>query len=181
MQPLEPRPLADEVLIPADTLQRRVRELARAIEEDTPPGQEIAALVVLKGAYVFAADLLREIDRPVRVGFLEIHKDPEGGEVDFIFTHPFRIEGADLLVVEDILDTGITLSGLLTRMRARRPSRLRTVVLLDKTARREISCPVEYSGFPIPDRWVVGYGLDDRERYRNLPYIGYIEESPEQP
>lgn len=169
--------LSPEILISQEKIAARVGELARKIEEQTPPDGQIAALVVLKGAFIFASDLIRQIRRPLRVGFLEIHKDPDGsGDVDFIFTHPFAIQGADLLVIEDILDTGITLSALLARLKARRPERVRTAVLLDKTSRREVPCPVEYVGFEIPDRWVVGYGLDDRELYRNLPGIGYVED-----
>lgn len=173
------RPLAPEVLIDEPALAERVTALARAIEAETEEGADLAALVVLKGAFVFAADLLRQIERPLRLGFLEIHKDPaRPGNADFVFTHPFRIEGADLLLVEDILDTGITLSYLLRRLRARRPARIRTAVLLDKVARREVEVPVEYVGFEIPDRWVVGYGLDDDEMYRNLRQIRYVENGP---
>ncbi len=171
------RPLASEILIPEQRIAERVRELALEIERDTPPDGEIAALIVLKGAFVFGADLLRALRRPTRVGFLEIHRQGDHErEVEFIFTHPFPIEDRDVLVVEDILDTGVTMTALLERLRARRPARVRTAVLLDKRCRREIDCPVEYVGFEIPDRWVVGYGLDDDERYRNLPAIGYVED-----
>lgn len=169
------RPLAGEILISAEAIAARVRAMARDIDASTPQDGEIAALVVLKGAFIFAADLLRAIERPTRVGFLEIHKDPEGSrEADFVFTHPFPIEGRDVLIIEDILDSGITLTALQGHMRARKPARLRTAVLLDKTVRRVVPCPVEFVGFEIPDRWVVGYGLDDEGYYRNLPAIGYI-------
>ncbi len=172
------RTLAPEILIPEDALARRVREMAEEITRDTPEDAEIAALVVLKGAFVFAADLLRRIPRRVRIGFLETHKVPSRpGAADFAFTHPFRIEGSDLLLIEDILDTGVTLSHLLSRLRARRPARLRTAILLDKKPRRTVNVDVDYVGFEIPDKWVVGYGLDDDETYRNLPYIGYVEEA----
>ncbi|GAB4374617.1 MAG: hypoxanthine phosphoribosyltransferase [Acidobacteriota bacterium] len=173
------RRLADEILIPAEAIASRVVELAREIERETPPDGEIAALIVLKGAFVFGADLLRAIRRPTRVGFLEIHRQSDdGGEVEFVFTHPFPIEGRDVLVIEDILDTGVTMNALLDRLRARRPARLRTAVLLDKRSRRQVECPVEHVGFEIPDRWVVGYGLDDDELYRNLPGIGWVVENP---
>lgn len=169
------RRLSDEILVSAERIARRVDELARAIDADTPPGGELAALIVLKGAFVFGADLLRAIPRRLRIGFLETHRDPtRPGLADFVFTYPFPIEGADLLVIEDILDTGHTLKHLQSRMAARRPARLRTVVLLDKKSRREVEVPVEYVGFDIPDEWVVGYGLDDDERYRNLPDIRFI-------
>lgn len=172
------RALSEEVLITPEALAKRVDEIARAIEGDTPEGGEISALIVLKGAFVFGADLLRRVRRPVRVGFLEIHKDPQDpDEVDFIFTHPFAVEGSDLLVVEDILDTGITMNALLARLRQRRPRRLRTAILLDKKERREVPCPVEYTGFEVPDKWVVGYGLDDAGLYRNLPGIQYVQET----
>ncbi|MBP7146699.1 MAG: hypoxanthine phosphoribosyltransferase [Acidobacteria bacterium] len=171
------RPLAPEILYPADTIQRRVTELARRITADTPAGGEIAALVVLKGAFIFGADLLRQVDRPTRVGFLESHKDPQRpGQADLVFTHPFAIEGSDLLVIEDILDTGQTMKHLLSRLWARRPARLRVAVLLDKKPRRQVEVAIDYAGFEIPDVWVVGYGLDDDERYRNLPHIGYVVE-----
>jgi hypoxanthine phosphoribosyltransferase len=171
------RPLEPEVLITESQLAEGVERLAEEITRDTSDGSDLAALIVLKGAFVFAADLLRAIPLPLRVGFLEIHKDPaRPGAADFVFTHPFRIQGADLLLVEDILDSGITLSYLLRRLEVRRPQRIRTVVLLDKTSRREVDVPIDYVGFSIPDRWVVGYGLDDDERYRNLRDIRYVRE-----
>lgn len=169
--------LAPEVLITEEQLRARIDDLAREIAGATPADGEIAALIVLKGAFVFAADLVRAIPRRMRIGFLETHKDPtRPGLADFVFTYPFPIEGADLLVIEDILDTGHTLRHLQRRMLARRPARLRTAVLLDKKPRREVEVPVDYVGFEIPDRWVVGYGLDDGERYRNLKDIRYIRD-----
>lgn len=172
------RPLADEILFSPERIRERVRELAHLIDDDTPPGREIAVLVVLKGAFIFAADLVRELRHPTQVGFLEIHKDADGGrEADFVFSHPFPVQGRDVLIVEDILDSGITMNALLAQMRSRKPSRLRTAVLLDKRERRLVECAVDYVGFEIPDRWVVGYGLDDDGYYRNLPGIGYIDEA----
>ena len=171
------RELASEVLIPAETIRARVHELARRITDDTPADAELAALIVLKGAFVFAADLLRAIPRRCRVGFLETHRDPSRpGLADFVFTYPFPVEGADLLLIEDILDSGYTLRHLQSRMLARRPARLRTAVLLDKKPRRQVNVPVEYAGFEIPDLWVVGYGLDDGENYRNLSEIRYVRD-----
>lgn len=170
------RALASEILIDAATIHRRVRELAVEIDRDTPENGEIAALIVLKGAFVFGSDLLREIRRQTRVGFLESHRDPRHpGMADFAFTHTFPVENSDLLIIEDILDTGHTMNHLLSRMRSRRPARLRTVVLLDKISRREVPVPVEYTGFQVPDKWVVGYGLDEEERFRNLPHITFVE------
>lgn len=171
------RQLSEDILITRNQIQTRVEELAAQIAADTPPDGEIAALIVLKGAFVFASDLLRALPRRMRVGFLETHRDPDRpGLADFVFTYPFSVEGADLLVIEDILDTGHTLRHLQNLMRSRRPSRLRTAVLLDKTSRREVEVPVDYTGFPIPNLWVVGYGLDDNERFRNLPDVRYIVE-----
>lgn len=169
------RALAPEILIPKERLQARVAELARQITEDTKENEELAALIVLKGAFVFAADLLRAIPRRVRIGFLETHRNPTRPNLaDFVFTYPFPVEGADLLVIEDILDSGYTLRHLQSRMLARRPARLRTVVLLDKKPRRAVEVQINYMGFEIPDLWVVGYGLDDGENYRNLCEIRYV-------
>jgi hypoxanthine phosphoribosyltransferase len=171
------RKLSTEALITADRIRVRVAELARGIAADTPEDADLAALIVLKGAFIFGADLLRAIPRRVRVGFLETHRDPQRpGLADFVFTYPFPVEGADLLVIEDILDSGHTLRHLQSRMAARRPRRLRTAVLLDKKPRREVDVPVEYIGFEIPDRWVVGYGLDDGEYYRNLNDIRFMRD-----
>ncbi len=171
------RALSSEVLIEEDALRARIAELGRAIAEDTPEDGEIAVLIVLKGAFVFAADLLRAIPRRTRVGFLETHKDPDDpSATDFVFTHAFPLEGADLLIVEDILDSGITMNRLFDRLRARKPSRMRTAVLLDKSSRRVEEVAIDYTGFEIPDKWVVGFGLDDEEAHRNLPHIGYTEE-----
>ena len=166
--------LSPEILIPADRILARVKELAEAIAKDTPEDGEIAALIVLKGAFVFGADLVRAIPRRTRIGFLESHKDPlKKGLADFDFTHPFPIQGADLLVIEDILDSGWTMNHMFARLRARRPQRLRSVVLLDKKPRREVEVPIDYVGFEVPDVWVVGYGLDDGEAFRNLPDIRF--------
>lgn len=171
------RSLAPDIIIGRDQLRERVTAMAHQIAADTPEDGEISALIVLKGAFVFAADLLREIPNRVRVGFLETHKDPlRPGLADFVFTYPFPVEGADLVVIEDILDTGHTLKHLQNRMQSRRPRRLRTAILLDKKPRREVEVPVDYVGFEIPDIWVVGYGLDDGERYRNLPDIRFVRE-----
>ncbi|MFN7965907.1 MAG: hypoxanthine phosphoribosyltransferase [Acidobacteriota bacterium] len=170
------RPLSPEVLLSSERIKRRIAELAKEIAATVPAETELAVLVILKGAFVFAADLVRELPCRTRIGFMEIHKDPERpGRADFVFTHPFPMEGADVLVVEDILDTGHTLDHLLSRLNARRPQRLRTVVLLDKKPRREVPVLPEFIGFEVPDKWVVGYGLDDDENYRNLPFVGFVE------
>lgn len=170
------RPLASEILITGEEIREKVSELGRAIAADTPVHGEIAALVILKGAFVFAADLLREIPRRTRVGFMETHKDPHRPALtNFQFTHAFSIENSDLLVIEDILDSGVTMNRLLARLAARRPKRIRTVVLFDKVSQRTEEVQVEYRGFEIPNKWVVGYGLDDDEAYRNLDYLGYVE------
>lgn len=171
------RRLSDDVLVSEEQIAAGVRELAGRIAADTPEDGEIAALIVLKGAFVFGADLLRAIPRRMRIGFLETHRDPtRPGLADFVFTYPFPIEGADLLIVEDILDSGHTLKHLQSRMAARRPARVRTAVLLDKKPRREVDVAVDYIGFDIPDVWVVGYGLDDGERYRNLKDIRFMRD-----
>jgi hypoxanthine phosphoribosyltransferase len=162
------------LLFSQDEIRSRVGELGRAIAEDYR-GRSPVLVSVLKGGVVFLADLLREIDLPVRIDFMSISSYGGGsdgsGVVRILKDLDHDIGGEDVLVVEDIIDTGLTLSYLLTVLAARRPASLEVCTLLDKSARRIPPLDIRYRGFDCPDAFVVGYGLDHSERYRNLPFI----------
>lgn len=168
--------LSSEVLIGEARLEQRVRALAAAIAADTPEGVELSVLALMDGAFMLCADLVRRLPMPVRLAFVPVVSVLRGGDPARIVLPPgFPVRGTDLLVVEDILDTGRTLSALRRRLVALEPRRIRLAVLLDKPARREVEIKPDYVGFKVQDRWVVGYGLDSDGLYRNLPYISYIE------
>jgi hypoxanthine phosphoribosyltransferase len=168
-----------EVLIPRDAIARRVAELAREIRADAGPDTPVHLVAVLKGAFIFLADLLRAFEGPVTCDFLAVSSYGGGtsssGQVRLTKDLDRPIEGRDVVLVEDIADTGLTLSYIQEMLRNREPRTLRTACLLSKPSRRQIAVPVEYIGFEIPDRFVIGYGLDVDERYRNLPDIGVME------
>lgn len=165
-------------LLDADTLARRIAELGAEIRaaygDDTP----ITCIGVLKGSIVFMSDLVRQIDGPVELEFLGV-SSYEGtqstGQVRITHDLHGSIEGKHVLIVEDIVDTGLTLSYLREMLKVRGPASLRVVALLDKPSRRTSPVAVEFTGFEIPDAFVVGYGLDLDERYRNLPYVGIYQ------
>src|SRR5262252_2454352 len=165
-----------DVLLSADQLQRRVAELAQEIRHDYPDGLHIIA--VLKGAFIFLDDLVRHMEGHVSLDFMALSSYAKGttssGEVRVLKDLDTTLDGKDVLIVEDIVDTGLTLNYLQDILRARGPRRLRTACLLSKPSRRQIDVKVEYIGFTIEDRFVVGYGLDYAERYRNLPDIAVI-------
>jgi hypoxanthine phosphoribosyltransferase len=168
------------VLFTEAELQDRVAELGRTIAADYA-GRSPVLISVLKGGVVFLADLIRHIDLPVRVDFMSISSygadsEATGGVVRILKDLDQDIGGEDVLVVEDIIDTGLTLSYLLATLRARQPASLEVCTLLDKTARRIPPLEIRYRGFECPDRFVVGYGLDHQERYRNLPMILTVED-----
>jgi hypoxanthine phosphoribosyltransferase len=169
-----------EVLIPRDAIARRVAELAREIRADAGPDTPVHLVAVLKGAFIFLADLLRAFEGPVTCDFLAVSSYGGGtfssGQVRLTKDLDHPIEGRDVVLVEDIADTGLTLSYIQEMLRNRAPRTLRTACLLSKPSRRQIDVPVEYIGFEIPDRFVIGYGLDVDERYRNLPDIGVMSE-----
>ncbi len=164
-----------EVLIPRDAIARRVAELAREIRADAGPDTPVHLVAVLKGAFIFLADLLRAFEGPVTCDFLAVSSYGGGtsssGQVRLTKDLDRPIEGRDVVLIEDIADTGLTLSYIQEMLRNRAPRTLRTACLLSKPSRRTIDVPVEYIGFEIPDRFVIGYGLDVDERYRNLPDI----------
>jgi hypoxanthine phosphoribosyltransferase len=170
------RPAID-VLLSADQIRARVTEMAAQIREDYPNGLHIVA--VLKGAFMFLSDLARAMEGDVSMDFMALSSYAKGttssGEVRLLKDLDTTLDGKDVLIVEDIVDTGLTLTYLQEILRARAPRMLRTACLLSKPSRRQVDVKVEYIGFTIEDRFVVGYGLDYAERYRHLPYIGIIE------
>lgn len=179
MTPIAIPPLTKDlvrVLIDADTIQRRVDELARQINEAYKDIEKPLILVgVLKGSFIFLADLCRRLTVPHMVDFISLSSYPDSsditGNVRLIMDARENIENRDVIIVEDILDSGFTLDYLCRNFAARKPASLKTAVLLDKPERRRIDVELDYWGFQIPDVWVVGYGLDYAERYRTLPYV----------
>jgi len=164
--------MPDSVLIPAEQIQQRIREIAAQIEADYPDGP-IYLVSVLKGAFMFVADLSRALTRPcVRIEFMAIasygNAKTSSGQVKVTRDLDVNIEGYDVLIVEDIIDSGVTLSYLRRLLEQRKPKSLEIVTLLDKPERRIQPVQVKYVGFRIPDEFVVGYGLDYAEDYRNL-------------
>lgn len=164
------------MLIPEAALRRRVGEIARALTRDYV-GQELLVVPLLTGTILFLADLLRHLTLPLKLDFLGVSSYRDGTRSrELILTKELRLEARDrhVLLVDDILDTGRTLAWVQARLRALRPRSLRTCVLLDKPARRLAPVQADYVGFAIPDVFVVGYGLDFAERYRNLPFVGVL-------
>jgi hypoxanthine phosphoribosyltransferase len=164
------------VLFSGPQIACKVRQLARQIQHDTV-GRDLVIIALLNGTVLFLADLLRHLTLPLELDFLGVssyRSRTEAGEL--IFTKEVRLDlrHRDVLVVDDILDTGQTLRRVVSRLRAAKPRRLRVCVLLEKTARRRVRVRADYVGFQIPDLFVVGYGLDYAERYRNLPFIGVL-------
>jgi bifunctional protein TilS/HprT len=169
-------PDIDRVLISAAQIRRRVGELGAQISRDYS-GQAPMAVGVLKGVFFFMADLLRHISLPVSVDFMAIssYEENSGGAVKILKDLDLNITGQDVLLVEDIVDTGMTLNRILERLWSHRPASLKVCALLDKRARRLVDVPLDYIGFEVPDEFVVGYGLDYHQRYRNLPFIGILK------
>jgi hypoxanthine phosphoribosyltransferase len=167
-------------LLTQDAIAARVAELAAQIRADYASTRDLHLVCVLKGAFVFFSDLVRRLDRHVTLDFIVVSSYQKttrsSGEVRLIKDLDTGIEGRDVIIVEDIVDTGLTLTYLLDMMRARGPKTVRTACLLSKPSRRQVQVPVEYVGFTIEDRFVIGYGLDYAEKYRNLPYIGALDE-----
>ena len=166
-------------LLDASTIQSRVRELASEIERDYPGTEEIHLVCVLKGGFVFMADLVRSMSTRVSLDFIAVSSYGAGtkssGEVRFQKDLDTSLEGRHVIIIEDIVDTGLTLKYLQDVLRKRAPASLKTACLLSKPSRRKVEVSVEYIGFTIEDRFVVGYGLDYAEKYRNLPYIAILD------
>lgn len=167
------------VLISQDALDRRTQEIADQINA-TYGDESVVLLCVLKGAFIFAADLVRRLTCPAVVDFIQVSSYGDStvssGIVQLKRDHDVNIEGKHTLVVEDIVDSGLTLEHLLAMLRTRRPLSLRTVAMLSKARARGFEAPLDWVGFEIENRFVVGYGLDHAENFRNLPYIGLMEE-----
>lgn len=165
-------------LIESEKLQQRIAELAAQITRDYA-GKDLVLVGVLKGCFLFMADLCRKIELPLRCDFLGVSsygdETRSSGVIRITSDVSRPVLGAEVLLVEDIVDTGLTISYLLENLRARRPRTVKVCTLLDKPARRRVQVPIDYRGFTVPDRFVVGYGLDYQGLYRNLPYIGQIE------
>jgi len=170
----------EEVLLDADAIAARVAELGAQLSADYA-GRNPVLLSVLKGALVFLADLMRTMDIPSSIDLMELSSYGSGtetsGQVRILKDLSASIEGRDVVIVEDIIDTGLTLNYLLRYLAERHPASVSVCCLLDKPARRLADIEIDYRGFTIADRFVVGYGLDFDERYRNLPYIGVLKPS----
>jgi len=168
-----------EILIDEETLAARVAELGADVSADYE-GRDLLLIGVLKGAVFFMADLMRHLTVACEVDFMAISSygdaTDSSGIVRILKDLDISIEGRDVLVVEDIIDSGLTLSYLMRNLESREPASLEVCALLTKPSRREIDVPVRYVGFEIPNKFVVGYGLDFAERYRNLPYVGVLDE-----
>lgn len=167
-----------EVLLSAEEIGKRVQELGAQISEDYR-GQELLVVGILKGAVVFLSDLIRQISIPLDLDFMATSSYGEAtetsGVVQLLKDLDRPIEGRHVLVVEDIIDTGLTLSYLRQLLLSRKPASLKTAVLLDKPSRRQTEFSCDYVGFTIPDHFVIGYGLDHNHKYRSLPYIGVVK------
>ncbi len=166
-----------EILLSEEQIQKRVRELALEIRRDFPG--ELHVVAVLKGAFMFLSDLVRHMPGDVSLDFMAVSSYAKGtsssGEVRLLKDLDTTLEGRNVVIVEDIVDTGLTLLYLQDILRARNPRALRTACLLSKPSLRQVDVKVEYIGFAIEDRFVVGYGLDFAEQYRNLPHIAVLE------
>lgn len=167
------------ILLSAEQIRARILELGAEIEHDHPAGEEIHLVGVLKGGFMFMADLVRAMSARVTLDFIAVssyqHSTRSSGEVRLLKDLDSGLEGRHVVIVEDIVDTGLTLTYLQDILRARSPKTLRTACLLSKPSRRQIEVRIEYIGFTIEDRFVVGYGLDYAEKYRNLAHIAVME------
>jgi len=171
-------PYVIDTMISAKSIAARIEELAGEIEAEFAGTDKLVVVGLLRGSFVFIADLVRELDLPVEVDFLEASSYGDGmessREVRILKDLRGQIEGRDVLVVEDIVDTGHTLAHVTKYLQSRKPARMRSIALLDKPARREVDFKAYWTGFEIPDEFVVGYGIDYAQRNRNLPFIGKV-------
>ena len=172
-------PKIGEILVQPDDLRNKVRQLGKEISERYADG-DLLLIGVLKGAVYFLADLMREIDIPCELDFMAVSSygsaTDSSGVVRILKDLDTPIEGRNVLIVEDIVDSGLTLQYLMRNLGARNPASLEVVALLTKPDRRKVELPLAFTGFEIPDRFAIGYGLDHAERYRNLPYVAALIE-----
>mgnify|MGYP003375626979 FL=1 len=166
------------VLISEEEIRAKVKEMGKKITEDYK-NSNLMLVTVLKGAVVFLADVMREIDVPAEIDFMVVSSYGAGvkssGVVKIVKDLDVPLEGKDILIVEDILDSGLTLSYIKELLASRGPKSIRIATLLDKPSRRKVDLQADYVGFSVPDEFVIGYGLDYDEKYRNLPYIGILK------
>ncbi len=172
------RPYVVDQMISAKSIAARIESLCGDIQSEFAETDKLVVVGLLRGSFVFIADLVRELDLPVEVDFLEASSYGDAmessREVRILKDLRGAIEGRDVLVVEDIIDTGYTMKHVLGLLKARKPNKLRSIALLDKPTRREVDVRADWTGFEIPDEFVVGYGIDYAQRNRNLPYIGKV-------
>lgn len=172
-------PTTNTLISQAD-IHTRIQSLAAEIERDYPPGEGVHLVAVLKGGFMFMADLVRAMSERVTMDFMAVSSYGKGttssGQVRVLKDLDSNVEGRHVILVEDIVDTGLTLHYLQDLLRARAPKTLKTACLLSKPSRRKVDVTVDYIGFTIEDHFVVGYGLDFAEKYRNLPYIAVLEQ-----
>jgi hypoxanthine phosphoribosyltransferase len=175
-------PAIGETLIEADDLARRVEELGVEVSADYA-GRDLVLVCVLKGAFLFLADLMRAMTVPCEVDFMAVSSygssTDSSGVVRILKDLDAPIEGRDVLIVEDIIDSGLTLHYLLRNLRARNPASLEVCALLTKPERRRVDLPIRYVGFEIPNRFAIGYGLDQAQRFRNLRYVAALDDRAE--
>lgn len=168
-----------EVLVSEEDIRRRVRELGEELTKDYKD-KDLMVIGILKGAVIFMSELVQNIKLPILMDFMAVSSYGKSsistGEVRIVKDLDFSVENKDILIVEDIIDTGYTLNYLTDNLRKRGASSVKICTLLDKPERRKVDVPVHYLGFAIPDEFVVGYGLDFAEKYRNLPYVGALKE-----
>lgn len=168
----------EEILVHEEKIIQKVRELAEQITNDYVDKNPLC-IGILKGAIPFMADLIRQVKIPLEIDFMSVssygNKISSSGVVRILKDLERSIEGRHILIVEDIVDSGLTLSYLVQMLQGRNPASIKTVVFLDKKSRREVAFEADYQGFVVPDKFVVGYGLDFAERYRNLPFVGVLK------
>ena len=172
------RPYVIDKMISDKAIAARIEDLSGELTAEIGDTDKLVVVGLLRGSFVFIADLVRELDLPIEVDFLEASSYGDGmessREVRILKDLRGTIEGRDVLVVEDIVDTGYTMHHVIRLLKGRKPAKLRTIALLDKPTRREVEVKADWTGFEIPDEFVVGYGIDFAQRNRNLPYIGKV-------
>ncbi|MEM9438129.1 MAG: hypoxanthine phosphoribosyltransferase [Pseudomonadota bacterium] len=172
------RPYVIDQLISAKSIAAKIEELARDIEREFQGTDKVVVVGILRGSFIFIADLVRELRLPIEVDFIEVSSYGDtmesSGEVRILKDLRGGIEARDVLVVEDIVDTGFTMNALVAHLKTRSPAKLKTIALLDKPSRRKVNFKADWTGFEIPDEFVVGYGIDYAQRNRNLDHIGAV-------